>query len=750
MRLLQYQVQVPIHGYFPGNSKIKGIFDGSIFWQPDPMHLSDYTPMRDATFPCTKNPLPTDGTFVIDAGSYVFRFGFLNEATPRYEIRALTSRNKNRDGSVKAGTDITEVDLSKSTLRTPYMDGVFMNFECIQSLFQCGFARIFSPPAVRNLVKRLGRKDLHVFPYEVALSLPFGTPVTAKIVIIDMLLNGFRVPAVTLHISEIVCQHGLSLDSAEPPPKAQKASHSRRIVLHMGNQATSLLPLNITAKHSMEAVVNATVFRSALSSELHTYFIYRHLLSRYTVFSHLFTIDMAESIKHSIVKVLPNCTETTLTNGSPRAPVTEYDSYCTSVSAALAQIARPADTILEEDAVATDVKLARWQYEIYSLKTLFSCLAIISSAYPFQSILDNMRANEVLANRTLRVSKARNAPLEKVLQFVRSSQAIEYFRTRLERFGLTKETCAVAPDDLYLEEVVSSTSVTAPEANDDALENRPLAHADAVGEGPELIEQGIAPPLQPGRPLAHAHKNTFIKSLLLQLYDVLLYDMKSSRNAYLTYSGLKNIDNLIDILMKETGFTCDEEISSQKILNAMYETYQAIGNALDTVSIKLRMHGILSGNHTADLTMPPICYRMNGVAVDPAGNVALPLLVEPVFYGEVLFYPHIMGVDTCGLSELIGTYIGAEGLLSQTAVDTLIVYVTGGGSRVAGLQERLTNDVRALLPEHISLQVICTHAGEWERLVAIVQSDYEHAPSAHRYDAASLKAEAASLFSAAD
>lgn len=92
--------------------------------------------------------------------------------------------------------------------------------------------------------------------------------------------------------------------------------------------------------------------------------------------------------------------------------------------------------------------------------------------------------------------------------------------------------------------------------------------------------------------------------------------------------------------------------------------------------------------------------------------------VERFRVPEILFQPHIVGIDQAGLVEVCEMVLRRAGIPAN-------IYLTGGLSQLPGLKERLECELRSILPVDapLSIQFLDPHLAAWRGAVRLAQSD---------------------------
>jgi actin-related protein 5 len=91
-------------------------------------------------------------------------------------------------------------------------------------------------------------------------------------------------------------------------------------------------------------------------------------------------------------------------------------------------------------------------------------------------------------------------------------------------------------------------------------------------------------------------------------------------------------------------------------------------------------------------------------ANDESRAYRLVLNVERIRVPEILFQPHIIGLDQCGISEAIIQMLAAYSAEEQQKMLTNI-FATGSACRIGGLKERLSEDLTCSFPTGWPIQV---------------------------------------------
>jgi len=96
------------------------------------------------------------------------------------------------------------------------------------------------------------------------------------------------------------------------------------------------------------------------------------------------------------------------------------------------------------------------------------------------------------------------------------------------------------------------------------------------------------------------------------------------------------------------------------------------------------------------------------VYIPTARDFQLALSTELIQVPEILFQPSIIGLEHCGMAELINNVLNRYNM-DQRMRMAENVYICGGGSLFPGFKERIEYEIRCLLPAGANLNVVVAH-----------------------------------------
>ncbi|ANB13777.1 Arp5p [Sugiyamaella lignohabitans] len=670
-------------------------------------------PLRDIEKPEAVEPI-TGGwkegvPIAIDFGSYQTRIGYANEESPSHEFFSQVSKFRDRRANrsyTLVGNDIYLDATARQSIKSPFDGPLISNWDATETILDYSFAKL-------SVGSRNGVEN------PIVMTEILGAPEPQRKFMNELLFEGYNVPSLTYGIDSLFSFHynqGVNVSDS---------SHTG-IVVSCGHEATHIIPvikgrgILSQAKRINWGGRQASSYLQALLALKYPYFPTKVTPSQatYMIHDHCYvSSDYPQELSNYLEYSTMSTRERII-----QAPFTEVvvQEKSEEELARIAEQRKESGRRLQEQAAKKRLeKLVQQEQELEYYNELKNRIASAPNKKEVKRMLDGEGIkDEAALQKTI-------SELEKTIRRGRKQDVGDDTE---EQVAPSFPLVEIPDEDLDEEQIKEKRRQRLLKASYDA---RMRAKEEKL-----LEEQRLAEEARKDDEWREADLEGWIKEKRDKLDGLLanvrekerLREELSNRKSHASQMRMKSIAVLAsdsrggNKRRRAAGAGDDDPDDTFGANDDDWAVYRRIANASDSEeeeeeknTIKALQEQLLQHDPTfsiEDTREAQLDWRKSTIHMflrgphefDPesrAQSHQLNLNVERIRVPEVLFQPSIAGVDQAGIVEVCGDIL----LRNKTIPYANNLFLHGGQAHFPNFEDRLFNELRAILPVNTSLSV---------------------------------------------